>query len=446
MKAIRAALAIVIALVGVLATPGASAQITTYSSCFQLVNTENLLAIVVLRFYDRSGGAPTTFNDTINPHASKTYCPLPVSPGFEGSVVVTSNTKLASIVNVYSTEGMDYYAAYTAFLAGSPSAFLPLLMKANYGFNTWFHVQNAGTIQDTGVMTTTVTVNYSDNITRTCTVDPGYACKFDQATEPHINGWVGSASVGASGGQEIAAAVVEVGPTTMFAYSGFTGVSPYPAMPLINANNFGYVTGIQIFNSGNQPAVVTVGYTPSTAGTLCSETQTIAAGQSATFALHAFTAGGVCGAQTFVGSGRVLLNNPGGVAQPLTAIVNQLNQAANKGAAYGAFNPSAATRKLTMPLIMGNNFGYFTGAAVHNIGTQTTFVVCDFNPPAPSVSGWLDPGESLVFGPPAIPGYIGSALCTATGGDELIVGMVNELNTTNPGDAFMVYEAINLQD
>jgi hypothetical protein len=74
-------------------------------------------------------------------------------------------------------------------------------------------------------------------------------------------------------------------------------------------------------------------------------------------------------------------------------------------------------------------------------------VNCQFSPPGPAVSGSLDPGEALThvqlnqLGN----GYVGSATCTASGGDEKIRGIVNELREGS-GDTFMAYEAINLQD
>ena len=107
------------------------------------------------------------------------------------------------------------------------------------------------------------------------------------------------------------ATVIEESGTVMFAYSGFTGGSTNPVMPLINANNSGYVTGVQIQNIGSSDTDVTVTYTPSLLGTACSETQTVPAGQSATFALYAFNDGSFSdctGGATFVGSAQVTGN------------------------------------------------------------------------------------------------------------------------------------------
>lgn len=442
MKIARVLLGIVLLAVMVLPTYSTSAQIQTYSSCFQVQNLESTAtSSLVITFYDSLSSATYPYSDP-NPlpgNGSRTYCPLPnvVPAGFSGSATIAADKQLAAITNIYSLEGNQYYASYTSFRGGSTSVLLPLLMKNNSGYSTWFHVQN------TGSQATNVTVNYSDGTSASYNnLQPGQAYKFDQLTEPHANGWIGSATVTASGGQTIVATVVEVGPTTLFSYDSFTGGSTNPVMPLVNANNSGYITGIQIYNSGSQSTNVTVSYTPSLAGTACTETQTIPAGQSATFAYYAFMAGGSCGAQTFIGSGKVTANSAN---QPLTAIVNQLNTGAQKGAAYNGFDPASATSTVLMPLIMDRNSGYYTGFSVTNVGTQATNVTCTFQNSSRVVSATLQPGQALTdiqlnqLGD----GYIGSATCTASGGDQKIVAIVNELKNTPVGDTFLVYEGTN---
>jgi hypothetical protein len=311
---------------------------------------------------------------------------------------------------------------------------LPLLMKDNAGWTTWFNVQN------TGSGATDVDITYSDGLTASCTaLAPGAACTIDQADEAHAPGWIGSAMVSAE--EPVAVTVMEVGATTLFGYSGFTGGSPEVAMPLINSNNNGFITGVQIQNLGSSDTEVTVTYTPSTHGTACMETKDILAGESATFALEAFTAGGVCGAQKFIGSAEVTANSAG---SDLVAIVNQLNIATNKGAAYEAFDPSAATDTVVMPLIMDRNSGYFTGFSVANVGSASTTVNCTFSGTSYTASDTIDAGEAMTliqYGQIA-DGYVGSATCKAGAGGQ-IVGIVNELNTMLEGDAFLVYKAMN---
>jgi len=416
----------------------ASAQIT-YTSGFQVQNLDTSnVATILITFYNQDGSVAATVSDTIPAGGSKTYFPLrAVSDGFNGSVVISSDREIRAIVNVLGNSGA-YGASYGGFQQGATTVYVPLLMKANSGYNTWFNIQNAGSAA------TNVTVNYSDGVTASCTnLQPGAACTLNQATEAHASGWVGSAIVTAD--QPIVVTVMEVGPTTLFAYNGFTGGSTNVVMPLINANNAGYVTGVQIMNLGDTDTTVTVSYTPSLAGTACTETKTIPAKKSETFALYAFARtvpGENCadGAR-FIGSAQVTGNSAN---QPLVAIVNQLNSAANKGAAYEGFDPSTATDTVVMPLIMDRNSNYWTGFSVVNVGNNTTTVNCTFSNSSHTESATLAPGQALTALQNGViaPGYVGSAICTASPGGK-IVGIVNELNSVLPGDAFLVYNAFN---
>jgi hypothetical protein len=406
-----------------------------YNSGFQVQNLTSEEATIQIVFYNQDGSEAATVPDTIAADDSNTYFPLnAVSDGFNGSVVISSDKDIRAIANVLG-DGLDYGASYSGFTEGSTTVSLPLLMKENSGFTTWFNVQNAGSAA------TDVTITYDDGVTNSCTgLQPGAACTLDQGDEAHATGWVGSATVTAD--EPVVVSVMEVGATTLFGYSGFTGGSSDVAMPLINANNSGYVTGVQIQNMSGSSTNVTVSYTPSVAGTACEETQTIAANSSATFALNAFTTGANsdCAAgATFVGSARVTNNSAGA---SLVAIVNQLNLGANKGAAYEGFDPDSATNSVVMPLIMDRNSGYFTGFSVANVGGGSATVNCSFSGTSVTESATLAAGEALaaIQSGAIADGYVGSATCTAGSGAQ-IIGVVNELNTGLSGDAFLVYDA-----
>lgn len=413
----------------------ASAQAITYDSGFQVQNLDDAVAAqITIYFYNQDGSVAATVPDTIAAGGSKTYYPLSqVSEGFSGSVVIESTTDIRAITNVLGN-GLDFGASYGGFSAGATTVYAPLLMYANSGFSTWFNVQNAGTVA------TDVSIEYSDGLTASClALEPGAACTVDQSTEGHAAKWVGSAVITAA--EPVAVTVIEVGPTTLFAYTGFTAGSIDVAMPLINANNAGYITGVQLQNMGNTATSVTVSYTPSLAGTACSETLTIQPQQSSTFALAAFTAGGVCGAQKFIGSASISANSTN---QNLVAIVNQLNVAANKGAAYEGFDPAAATNSVVMPLIMDRNSNYWTGFSIVNVGTAATTVNCTFTGTTYTVSDTIGPGEALTALQNGMiaAGYVGSGTCMASG-TGTIVGIVNELNSVLTGDAFLVYDGFN---
>jgi hypothetical protein len=435
----RLHLAVVIAFLVALAVPlTASAQGSIeYNSGIQIQNLDaSNAAAIQIKFYNQDGSVEATVDDTIAADDSNTYFPLTaVAEGFFGSVVVASDREVRGITNVLGN-GLAYGAAYSGFGAGTEEA-LPLLMKENAGFTSWYSVQNAGTAA------TDVSIEYSDGLTASCTdLAPGAACTVDQGDEAHAPGWIGSAVV--TSDEPIAVTVMEVGATTLFGYSGFTGGSVDVAMPLINANNSGFITGVQIQNFGDTATQVTVSYTPSTAGTACYETQTIPANDSATFALQAFASGanGDCVAgETFIGSAEVTANS---TSQELVAIVNQLNLDTNKGAAYEAFDPSAATNAVVMPLIMDRNSDYWTGFSVSNVGSASTTVNCTFTGTSYTASDTIGAGEAMTllqYGAIA-DGYVGSATCTAGAGAQ-IVGVVNELNTELEGDTLLVYKAFN---
>jgi hypothetical protein len=294
-----------------------------------------------------------------------------------------------------------------------------------------------------------VTIAYSDGTSTSATIQPNLAQTFDQATETHSQA-VFAASI--TSDQPIVVTVMEVGPSgqpMLFGYNGFIAGDTNPVMPLVQANNFGYTSGIQVQNTGGSSTDVTVQFTPSDAGTACTQTQTVAAGASETFGLLAWDAGDAnsdnncVNGETFVGSAEVTGNT---ASQDLVAIVNQHDFAGNMGASYGSFSPANATGKVVMPLIMQDNYGYFTGFNVMNVGTAATDVTCTFSGSSYTEGPkTLNPGEAMTavqYGTALGAGYVGSAVCTATAGGEL-VGVVNETLLGSGQDTFLVYEAFN---
>jgi hypothetical protein len=437
MRTMRLILVIAMLLGMIFLVGTASAGNFTYTSGIQVQNLDNTQASVQLRFFNQDGSTENTVNDTIPANGSKTYFPLnQVSEGFNGSVVISSENRVAAVSNIHGNN-FSANASFIASSTGSPDVSIPLLMKGNSGFDTWFNVQNTASSGDASV-----TIDYSDGTSASATVKPGAAHTFDQSTENH-SATVFSATVDSS--QPVAVTVIEEDARTMFAYNGFPAASTNPVMPLINENNSGYTTGVQIQNTGNQQTQVTVSYTPAGAGQACTETQTIQANRSATFALRAFTGsaqGENCAQARFVGSARVTANSND---MPLVAVVNQHVLGLN-GEAYGAFDPDAATSTVVLPLIMDRNSGYWTGFNVMNVGSQQTTVSCDFtntNVGVPPTQ--LGPGRALnaLQDGRIASGYIGSATCTASGGGK-IIAVVNELGPSGSLDQLLVYEGINV--
>jgi len=428
-------LAIVIASLGY--AQSASAGAFTYTSAYQVQNLEATTASIQIDFYNQDGTTATgTVSDTISANGSKTYFVVTQLTGsFNGSIVISSTTRVASIANVH---GDNYFAnaSYVGFTAGSNTVQIPLLMKGNSGFNTWYNLQN------TSSSDATVNVTYTDGTSvGPYTIKPGASRTFDQATETHTMA-IFAATV--TSNQPIAATVIEENILTMFAYNGFPAGSPNPRMPLVNANNSGYTTGISLYNLGGTSTDVTISYDAALAGTDCTETHNVPANSFALFALDAFASGAssTCAAgATFIGAGEVTSNSAG---HDLVAVVNQHILGKN-GEAYGGFDPSIATSTVVFPLIMDRNSGWWTGFSVTNVGASAANVTCTFTGTTYTASdSSLAPGESLVdLQNGAISsGYIGSATCVDANGG-LIVGIVNELQDGGASDQFMVYEGIN---
>lgn len=421
----------------------AQGAFTAYTSGVQVANLEASEAQITLTAYNQDGttnGTPATA--TLAANGSKTFFPISnVSAGFNGSIVVSSSKKIAAISNILSSD-FKAGASYVGRDAGATTVRLPLLNANNAGFNTWFSVQNAGTAD------ATVSVAYSDGKTNSATIKPGAAKVFYQAQEGHT-AKVFAGTITSTNNQPLVAAVIQESTSVIFAYTGFTGAgSTAPVFPLVNANNAGYITGLQIQNTGTQSTDVTVSYTPSSAGTACTEKQTIAPGDSKTFALAAFANSSLGAAencadtQKFIGSAKVTANSAN---QTLVGIGNQLLPGKN-GEAYGSFSAEEATAKVVMPLIMDRNGGFFTGFSVQNVGTAATSVTCTFTNSSVTVSGNLNPDQALadLQGNKLADKYVGSATCTAGAGGK-IVAVVNELGSTPGADQLLVYEGVNAQ-
>jgi hypothetical protein len=297
-------------------------------------------------------------------------------------------------------------------------------------------------------------ITYSDGLARNDTIPVGAAHFFYQSQENHT-AKVFAGTV--TSNQPVVAAVIQetrnatTGAGLIFSYTGFTGGATNLVFPLINANNAGYLTGLQIQNIGTQATEVTLTYTPSAAGTQCSETQTIAPGASTTYALAAFhstapvpgTANCAKGAR-FIGSAQVTGNSTN---QPLVGIGNQLLPGIN-GGAYSAFNVDQATNKVVLPLMMDRNSGFFTGFNVQNVGSVTATISCTFtNDDYTIPATQLAPGAALndLQRNKIADNYVGGATCTASEAGAKIVAIVNELGSSTTADQLLVYEGIATQ-
>jgi hypothetical protein len=440
---------VVVLLVAAFLVPAASAQSITWTSGFQVQNLSSSTASIVVSYYNQDGTKNISdVSDTISGMGSKTYFPISANPGFNGSVVVSSDQPVVAIANTLGNSP-QYAASTESFSEGSNSVKLPLIMKNNSGFYTWFNVQNAGS-SDASVTVQFVPGSSGTGYTTSAqTIKPGAAATYNQRLEPDANlgtTFVGSAVVNSS--QPVVATVMQVGEglaKIMMGYNGFTTGSTAVSLPLIMANNSGYFTGYQVQNVGTSAATVTIDYGENIVGSFAppDDTVTLDPNESATF----IQSGGTWGTNKFVGSATITCS------EPVVAIVNQVGAAGSAvGTAYNGFNPSQATSKVSAPLIMANNSGYYTGIQVMNVGTAATTITVDYganlagsyNPPNETAT--IQPGDSYnsiqASGAWGTNKYVGSATVTA-GASDSIVMIVNQIWPAAAGDQFMTYNGFN---
>jgi hypothetical protein len=427
--------------------PGVSAQSITWTSGFQVQNLSSSTANIVVKYYNQDGTkAIADVSASIGPMGSKTYFPIDAADGFNGSVVVEGDQPIVAIANTLGNNP-QYTAATESFAAGATEIGLPLIMRNNGGYFTWFNVQNAGS-GDASVTVQYVPGSDGTSHSETATIKPGAAKTFNQRDVSQLGAkFVGSAVV--TSNQPIVATVMQVGESfkNMLGYNGFTGGSDTVSLPLIMANNGGYYTGFQVQNVGTAATNVTVTYGPGGPGSTfspTSETASLDPGKSTTFLQN----GGQWAGQTYVGSATITTSG-----QPVVAIVNQVKQTGVAvGTAYNGFDPDNATDKVSAPLIMANNSNYYTGIQVMNVGTAATNITVDYGPNTaggfapPDETASLAAGASKTFiqnsGAWTGNKYVGSATVTASGGGTIVM-IVNQIRQPAQGDQFMTYDGFN---
>lgn len=458
---------------------GAFAQSTVTGSGFQVQNlSESQAASIVITYYNANGTTAATQQATIPAGASLTFfngqggtVAMAAPAGFRGSVVISSDQPIAAITNLI---GASLGESYGGFSSGGQTVNVPLVTRNNFGVSTVLTVQNVGSAS------TTVTVTYTPGVagtagqTDTATIPAGSAVSFSQADKTGLGDrFVGSASISAATGGSIVAIVNQEGNTQLLTYNAFNSGAQSIAVPLLIANNFGALTGLQIQNTGTADASVTVTYSPNsvtTAGTAASvcgtptpETVTVTAGSSKTL----IQAGGAAseGFNSFFATcryvgGATITTSTAGAS--LVAIVNQVS--GSSASSYESFSTAAATSTVKVPLAMANNFGILTGIQVQNVGSASTTVTMTYGPntvtgsdacPTPTArTATVAAGNSFTFiqaGGAAADGfdsqfatcrYVGSATITgATSGDK-IVAIVNQASS-GTGDTLFTYNAFN---
>jgi len=432
-------------------------QNIAWSTPFQVQNLGLVQATVNVSLYNngQTTVAATIPNEKIDAGRSATYflsARVPTLLTFSGSAVISSDQPVAAILNVHGNNGF-YNEAVNGISEGSPTVNLPLLHRNNAGFNTWFAVQNVGTAP------TNVTVTYragslngsppiGKNYTAPIVTIPANASViFDQSKETDATlgaRFVGSAIVSSdpANPQPLAVIVNQVGTgiaKESLIYSGFAKGATKVVLPLLQ-NGLGWQTGISIQNTSLVPATVTVTYSALT-------------GTNPTTAPLKIAPGGI-GIVSLADKARYVGSAVIDSDQEVVVVVNQTSL--TSGTAYEGIPQSAITGKTTVsvPLLMANNAGFYTGLQCRNAGTSPAIVTLTYstyaNPrtgrnftPPPFTSSSIAPGGIVNvqqnFGAEA---YVGGGNITTNPTTEMAC-VVNELMVGTGTDTFLTYDGIN---
>jgi hypothetical protein len=271
------------------------------------------------------------------------HCGDGLGSKFVGSAKVrsTNGQPIVAAVMFLGTGSIKTLQGYNSFLGGATSVSLPLIMSNNSTYYTSIQVQNAGT------NSTNVTVTFGANTVGTGTPNPEtFTLGAGEAKTLIQNGGIGAyspsnnwnafgqyvsgATITQTGSEPLVAVVNQNSTQYTSLGSTYEGFGPDDAgtivnLPLVAANNSGYLTGIQIQAISGNPSV-TVDYSTNTgSGTLTepvNDTKTLAQGETWTL-IQAGGPGGFSGnnnwgtAGQYVGSAKVTAT--GGT---IVAIVN----------------------------------------------------------------------------------------------------------------------------
>lgn len=286
-----------------------------------------------------------TFDQRSDSTTGTKHCGVGLGSRFVGSAKITSTNgqPIVATVMFLGTGSIKTLQGYNGFTGGSTSVSLPLIMANNSSYYTCMQIQNAGTIS------TDVTVTFGANTAGSGTPNAetfplgsgaaktlcqlGGISSLSPSNDWNANfagGYVSGATITQTGSEPLVAVVNQNSTVATSLGSTYEGFDPDSAsqtinLPLIAANNSGFLTGVQMQAVSGTPAV-TVDYSTNTgSGTLIEpvdDTKTLSAGETWTL-IQAGGPGGISGnnnwgtAGQYVGSAKVTA-----VGGTIVAIVN----------------------------------------------------------------------------------------------------------------------------
>jgi hypothetical protein len=260
------------------------------NSWITVQNAGSADATVNVAYSPGLAGSAATDTATIKPGAARTFYQKgkdQLGTRFVGSAKITTNGQpVVAIVNQENDDGKSLLTYGGLATNGSTTVAAPLVAADNFGSFTGIQILN------TSASDTTATITYGANTV----TDKGTAaavCPAPSAKQYPIPAgksvtviqsglggesdgfdpqfancrYVGSATISAS---QTLAVIVNQASLNGSNGSSYAGVDPSAtgqsvSAPLINANNYGIYTGIQVQNTGNAATTVTITYGANTA-------------------------------------------------------------------------------------------------------------------------------------------------------------------------------------
>jgi hypothetical protein len=360
--------------------------------------------------YSNSTTIPVGFSVTFHPGLAATCggvatngCRIGLTPslppGFEGSVVVSSNDQAVAVANLHNNASGSVgdpagtaRASYqgTAGSIATTSLFFPTVKNNFVGQTTAFFVQAAGSDAD---VTITYEMNNDDSFSEMVTIQANKTHVFvpSAAGVPSCNGGNGGGGNIAPcfGGAVVESTTGSIAGSTVEYVDGASvaefvlstrGLTPSDAGPVVVApalknGFFGGTTGAVILNTGTTQAIVDLDFTvTNTAGT-CSaqigdpdtDQLTIDPGKSQVVSYQAGTVGDL---PNCVFYSMVATSNGPDIA--VTVNENRVEGGNTFKATYSGFNTSNATGSIFFPLVKEHFVGNTTSLTLVNAGSVNT--------------------------------------------------------------------------
>jgi hypothetical protein len=474
-------------------------------SVYQVQNLGTSAAQISVNYYDENGAMVSSATKSFSNVAaggSVTVVQFTDDPNLNGrySAVISSDQPIAAVANLQTAPaGSSYspqppFASYSGEGEGATSVVLPTVMYNWYGYYTEFYAMNVGSGTASNVDITYYPGTMGGSATGASgitdlnnTIVQYQSSLFSQEnltalgapSGTYAGRFLGSAVI--TSDQPIVIVVNQHAPSRykLMTYNGFGGSGSLAvAVPNYLRGHYGYYSTLSIANpSTTTTANVTITYkadstysTPNPGATVVAN-HTIAPGkalvrhdgptatddQSDLDDTTAFT--------RFFGS--VMITSD----IPIVAMVNTeaLESAQAQGGTFNAVPTSAATTKISVPIIMADYYGYYTSLTIQNVsgsaGTVTITYTSDgayssvknYSKAYPHSiaangsinvyeghSGGISIGDintDSVWVSGSYRRFLGSAVITA---NVPIVAFVNEELDVNTRDSMYTYNAFNV--